>query len=182
VLKDGSEFAGHISGFSGTAPDVAHSDAIDLLGINYNSSDFREAYDETTGALGVNDGAHSVTLTFNNFAGTFGFASDGHDGVLITDRPAVSSSSVSIGGQGNDTFVFNLGTGAETINNFNAQTDVIELDHSANVHSVQQLLSLVTTDTHGEAFIDLGHNDSIAIPGVAASYLQAHLQSLVHLH
>ncbi len=182
VLKDGGEFSGQISGFSGTASGVAHSDAIDLLGIDYNSSDFREAYDRATGALSMADGANSATLSFNNFGGTFGFASDGHDGVLITDRPAVSGSSVSIGGPGNDTFVSNPGMGAETISNFNSQTDVIELDHFAKVHSVQQLSSLVTTDAHGEAFIDLGHNDSIAIPGVAASYLQAHLQSLVHLH
>jgi len=29
--------------------------------------------------------------------------------------------------------------------------------------------------------IELGHGDSIDIPGVTASYLQQHLHSLVHL-
>ena len=72
--------------------------------------------------------------------------------------------------------------GTETLSNFNPQNDTIELDHFANVQSVQQLSSLITTDPHGEAFIDLGHSDGIAIPGVTASYLHAHLQSLVHLH
>ena len=72
--------------------------------------------------------------------------------------------------------------GAETLSNFNPQTDRIELDYFTNVQSVRQLSSLVTTDLHGEAFIDLGHSDGIAIPGVTVSYLQAHLQSLVHLH
>jgi hypothetical protein len=30
--------------------------------------------------------------------------------------------------------------------------------------------------------MELGHGDSITLPGMAPSYLQAHLQSLVHLH
>jgi hypothetical protein len=44
------------------------------------------------------------------------------------------------------------------------------------------LASLITTDAHGYAVIELGHNDSITVPGMTANYLQAHLQSLVHLH
>jgi Ca2+-binding RTX toxin-like protein len=89
---------------------------------------------------------------------------------------------VSIGGPGNDNFIFHPGVGADTIVNFNAQADTIELDHFANVQSTQQLTSLITADAHGDAVIELGHNDSITIPGTTASYLQAHLQSLVHLH
>ncbi len=72
--------------------------------------------------------------------------------------------------------------GAETINNFNPQVDTIELDHFANVQNVQQLAALITPDAHGDAVIELGHNDSISHPRHDASYLQAHLQSLVHLH
>ena len=183
VLREGLGFFCQISGFSGTAPDLAHSDAIDLESMNYNSSGFSESYNAATGALSVTDGSHLATLIFDNFGGTFSFASDGHGGVLITDPPAVSpSSSISIGGPGHDTFVFHPDMGTETLSNFNPQNDTIELDHFANVQSVQQLSSLITTDPHGEAFIDLGHSDGIAIPGVTASYLQAHLQSLVHLH
>ena len=89
--------------------------------------------------------------------------------------------SVSIGGPGNDNFVFHPGVGADTIINFNAQVDTIELDHFANAQSIQQLASMITSDAHGDAVIDLGHHDSIIIPGVTANYLQAHLQSLVHL-
>ena len=44
VLGDAAGFSGQISGFAGTAPDIAHSDAIDLVGINYNSSAFSETY------------------------------------------------------------------------------------------------------------------------------------------
>ena len=72
--------------------------------------------------------------------------------------------------------------GTDTIVNFNPQADMIELDHFANVQSIQKLASLITTDAHGDAVIDLGHNDSIILPGMTASYLQAHLQSLVHLN
>jgi hypothetical protein len=90
--------------------------------------------------------------------------------------------SISIGGPGNDNFVFAPGVGADTIVNFNPQADTIQLNNFANIQNVQQLASLITTDIHGDAVIELGHNDSITIPGVTANYLQAHLQSLVHLH
>lgn len=42
VIDDPSGFSGQITGFTGTAPDAAHSDTIDLVGINYNSSNFSE--------------------------------------------------------------------------------------------------------------------------------------------
>jgi hypothetical protein len=107
--------------------------------------------------------------------------------VAVTDpqNPAVNVNqtvSVSIGGPGNDNFVFAPGVGADTIVNFNPQADTIELDHFANIQNIQQLASQISTDVHGDAVIELGHNDSITIPGTTASYLQAHLQSLVHLH
>ena len=38
------------------------------------------------------------------------------------------------------------------------------------------------TPANDSAAVELGHHDSITIPGVTTSYLQAHLQSLVHLH
>ena len=77
--------------------------------------------------------------------------------------------------------MFHPGIGADTVANFNPQNDTIELDHFANVQNVQQLAALIGTDAHGDAVIELGHNDSITLPSVTQSYLQAHLQSLVHL-
>ena len=85
-------------------------------------------------------------------------------------------------GAGNDTFVFHPGEGAQTVNNFNPQQDTIELDHFANIQNAEQLAQLVTPDAHGNAMLELGHGDSIAIPGVSATFLQQHVQSLVHLH
>ena len=92
-----------------------------------------------TGLLRVTDGTHAANFTFDNFDGTFSFASDGHGGTIITDPPAASSTSpsVSIGGAGNDTFVFHPGEGAQTVNNFNPQHDTIELDHFANIQNVR---------------------------------------------
>jgi len=106
-------------------------------------------------------------------------------GVNVTDyqNPNVNEiASVSIGGPGNDNFVFHPGIGADTIVNFNPQLDTIELDHFANVQTIQELASLITTDAHGDAVIDLGHNDSITLPGMNAAQLHAVLQSVVHLH
>jgi hypothetical protein len=40
----------------------------------------------------------------------------------------------------------------------------------------------ITPDIHGNAVIELGQDDSTAIPGVSATFLQQNLQSLVHLH
>jgi hypothetical protein len=88
VLDQPDTFSGQISGFTGTAPDAAHSDAIDLVNINYDSSHFLEAYNTSTGQLTVSDGSNVVSFTFNNFNATLDFASDGNGGTLITDPPA----------------------------------------------------------------------------------------------
>ena len=139
VLGDGSDFSGRISGFTGSAPGVAHSDAIDLVGINYNSSAFSKTFSASTGLLTVTDGTHAASLTFVNFDETFSLASDGHGGTLITDPPATNSSnmSVSIGGVGNDTFVFKPGIGPDRIADFNPQVDTLELSHFAHVQNVK---------------------------------------------
>jgi hypothetical protein len=62
--------------------------AIDLVGINYDSSAFSEAYNASNDLLTVTDVTHAASFTFDNFNGTLSFASDGHGGTLITDPPA----------------------------------------------------------------------------------------------
>ena len=126
-----------------------------------------------------------ATITIDNFDfRNLEKASDGQGGTIIFDFPASANTnpSVSIGGVGNDTFVFHPGEGSQTLNNFNPQHDTIELDQFANIHNVQELAAAITPDIHGNAVIELGHGDSIAIPGVSATFLQQNLQSLVHLH
>ena len=93
ILNDPAAFTGQIVGFTGTAPDAAHSDTIDLVGINYDSAHFAELYNSTSGLLSVTDGSHTASFTFDNFNATLDFASDGHGGTLITDPPAAGSTS-----------------------------------------------------------------------------------------
>jgi hypothetical protein len=88
VLDNPGGFTGHIVGFTGTAPDAAHSDTIDLVGIDFNSFHFAESYNSSTGLLTVSDGTHNASFTFDNFNATLDFASDGKGGTLITDPPA----------------------------------------------------------------------------------------------
>ena len=54
------------------------------------------------------------------------------------------------------------------VNNFNPQNDTIELDHFANIQNAQELAAAITPDMHGNAVLELGHGDSIAMPGVSA--------------
>jgi len=91
VLNDPEGFTGQIAGFTGTAPDAAHSDTIDLVGINYNSAQFAETYNSAMGLLTVTDGVNTATITFDDFNATLDFASDGNSGTLITDPPATGS-------------------------------------------------------------------------------------------
>jgi len=195
VLIDPSQFTGDISGFAGTASDTAHSDAIDVIGINFNSGEFSDLYNASTGVLTVSDGTNTDSLTFVGFNGTFDFAEDSSGtGTIITDPPDITSptstaspgttnskttqssnSSVLID-PNSDHFVFTPGIGTETVSNFNAQ-DTIELDHFANVQTVQELQSLVTTDTHGDALINLGHNDSTTFADTTPTQLHQAIQA-----
>ncbi len=92
VLGKPENFCGQIVGFTGTGSDTAHSDSIDLKGINYNSGHFSETFCALTGVLTVTDGNQTIHLTFDGFDGTFSFASDGKGGTIITDSAVASHS------------------------------------------------------------------------------------------
>ncbi|WP_283806453.1 VCBS domain-containing protein, partial [Bradyrhizobium neotropicale] len=72
-----ASFAGTIAGFSGA------TDAIDLVGINFNSGQFSQSFNSTTGILHVTDGAHSVDLHFSGPTYGFAFSADGSGGTVI---------------------------------------------------------------------------------------------------
>ncbi len=91
VLNDPDGFTGQIVGFTGTAPDAAHSDTIDLVGINYDLSSFSDSYNSTTGLLTVSDGTNIAHISFDDFNATLDFASDGDGGTLVTDPPAAGA-------------------------------------------------------------------------------------------
>ena len=52
---------------------------------------------------------------------------------------------------------------------------VFEIDHFADVQSIQELQSLLTNDGHGDAVIDLGL-DSLTLQGVTTQQLQQVIQ------
>jgi hypothetical protein len=63
MLIDPSHFTGNISGFAGTAPDLTHSDGIDVIGLNFNSGQFSDSYDSSTGSLTLSDGTNTENAT-----------------------------------------------------------------------------------------------------------------------
>jgi Peptidase M10 serralysin C terminal len=95
VLGHASDFLGQISGFTGTSPDTAHSDAIDLKDISFGSN-ITFAYDDnagtdTGGTLTIFGSGNTVdSITFANgeyTTASFTLSSDGSGGTLITDPP-----------------------------------------------------------------------------------------------
>jgi VCBS repeat-containing protein len=144
----------------------------------------------TLGAVTQSNGVASVAFEF----------SLGNDQILVpgetltqsysvsvadVQNPAAAATqtvTVSIGGVGNDDFVFHPGIGTATVVNFNSQVDTIELDGFANAHTVDQLQSLISTNAHGDAVIDLGHSDSITLSGTTLAQLQHVLTTAVLLH
>ena len=145
------------------------SDPQGNLEVTYGGADSRGssiADVQSTAEIGGNTDSSSISAL-----------STGDGGSLKSTVP-----SVTIGGAGNDTFVFHPGESTQTVNNFNPHNDSIEPHDFANIHDVQELAAAITPDVHSNAVLELGHGDSVAIPGVSATFLQQHLQSMVHLH
>ena len=119
-------YSATINGFTGTAPLLSTSDGIDLHGSWTTTSPLTGSGGNLVVALTDGSG-DTLTLTFDDFSGTLNIASDGHGGTLITDPPATSQAnpSVSIGGLGNDNFVFPPGLGTDA-GSFNPQADPTE--------------------------------------------------------
>src|SRR6202012_3642713 len=110
---------------------AAHSDMIDLAGINYESAGFAETYNASTGILALTDGVHSASFKFTGFNGTLDFASDGHGGTLVMDPPAQTSSAGALVGVNHEQFVFRAfagGTKQDTMDDFKPNQSKIDLD------------------------------------------------------
>jgi hypothetical protein len=136
------------------------------------------------GALTDSDGSASVEFNFNgdqvHLAPGQTLTQSYNVGLTDTQNPAADQSqtvSVTIGGAGHDNFVFTPGVGADTVLNFNPQQDTIELDHFTNVQTVQELQSLITTDIHGDAVINLGNHDSVTLADTTSAQLQQAIQA-----
>ena len=107
-------YSATINGFTGTAPGLDTSDGIDLAGTWTTNSSLTGSGANLV--VELKDGSETITLTFDDFIGTLNIGTDGNGGTLITDPPATSPSSpsVSLGGPGNDNFIFHPSLGADT--------------------------------------------------------------------
>jgi hypothetical protein len=139
-------------------------------------------------AMGIVVAAVSGYFVFQgegvDFSGTFKFASDGNGGTDIFDPPAANlpDSSVEINPSNNDQFIFWPGLLGETTSRFDSHRDSIEFDQFSKVDSMQQTSAPITTDVHGDAFVDFWHEHSTTAAGWTAAQLHQFLQGTVHLH
>ncbi|MGJ4931283.1 tail fiber protein [Bradyrhizobium sp. HKCCYLS2038] len=176
-LDDPASFSGHIAGFTGTAPDAAHSDVIDLVGIDFNSSQFIETYDPQSGAFTISDGAHHASFWFDNFSpqASFKFQSDGHGGTLILDPPK-SAAATETGGD-NFTFHFQPGVTLPGTGGFDGHHEWADTS-AAGLQVLPQQPDL----GHADWLVDVGHHEHGMVMSTTAQQWQAHLQSSVSLH
>jgi hypothetical protein len=185
-LNNPASFTGHITGFAGTAPDAAHSDIIDLTGIDFNSG-FSESFNASTGVLTVSGGSNTARLTFENFRGSFHFASDNHGGTLIFDSqtplaaPTPPASTPPAQGS-SDAFVFRPNMGAGTVNNFDLLHDVIEHAPFAGLHDILPSNAVIGTEAWNHLVTGLEHADGVTPHGVMMQQFEAVLAGAVHLH
>jgi hypothetical protein len=173
---EGNDVTGTIT-FPDSNPSDSHNASVTPDGPTYVG-------DFSLGQVSENDGATSVGFDFSN--DQIHIAPDqtltqSYDVSLIDAQNSsgnVSQTvSVSIGGAGHDQFVFTPGVGADTITNLNPQQDTIELDHFTNAQTIQELQSLITTDAHDDAVINLDHNDSITVAGETPTQLRQFIQA-----
>jgi VCBS repeat-containing protein len=151
VVEHASEFAGQISGFTGTAPDTAHSDAIDLKDIAFDSN-MTFTYDDnsgtdTGGTLTISESGNIIdSLTFANgeyITESFNLSSDGSGGTLITDPPTSTAT-----------------TAAATPSSFDG-TDALSRGLSGN--------NIITSGGNGDALIGGDGHDTFVFNAIANS-------------
>jgi hypothetical protein len=96
---------------------------------------------------------------------------------------------VSVGGNGNDQFVFHAGVGADTMVNFSTLAaaqgayagDTIELANFTGITSPSDVLAHLSADSHGNAVVDLGNHDSITFQGLSVAQIQANASHIFHV-
>jgi VCBS repeat-containing protein len=146
-------------------------------------------YNPSNADLDFLEPGDKLTLTFN------ALVSDGHatteeqpltvtllgSNASVVNATAQNETFVNVGGgvtifgnSGQDSFVFNKNFGSATINNFNVNTDTIEIDKSlfATVSALLQNAQSANSG-HDTIITDAAH-DKITLTGVTLAQLQAH--------
>ncbi|RUZ14435.1 adhesin [Mesorhizobium sp. M7A.F.Ca.CA.002.15.1.1] len=123
-------------------------------------------------------GAHvlNVTGTWSNEDGTTGTMTIA-DNVEIYAKGspifALSGNDYLTGSSGNDLFVFSQPIGADTVHNFDAAADQIDLIGYNGLADFADLQTHIADDAHGNAVITLGDGQSITLDGVHSGALTA---------
>ncbi len=101
----------------------------------------------------------------------------------LTTPSASQALSVSIGGSGQDQFQFSSGSGAHALVDFSTSSDAsghyagdtVNLVNFSNDQggslTLNDILADLTTDSHGNAVVNLGHGDSIVFEHISASVI-----------
>ena len=86
---------------------------------------------------------------------------------------ALSDDDTLTGAGGNDEFVFAQPIGADTVYNFNAASDKVDLIGFSNVASFSDIQAGIANDANGDAVITLGSGETITLVGTDAASLSA---------
>jgi len=195
-----------------SASNEGYWDIDDVSVLHGAPNTIQQMSDATTAVSGVNaadtltvtppaNAIGSVTATAGN--GTVGWQFEATNAQLdhlmgmtqsftVADQnnPAVSQAvAVSVGGNGNDQFVFHAGVGADTMVNFSTLAtaqgayagDTIELANFTGIASPSDVLAHLSADSHGNAVVDLGNHDSITFQGLSVAQIQANASHIFHV-
>jgi VCBS repeat-containing protein len=153
---------------------------------------------QSSGYLGVfGHGTGTNTWSFSASTTQLTSLADHTQSYIITDfsHPAGNQTvSVSVGASDQFQFVFNPGSGAHEMMNFFLATDqtgnyageTVDLTAFHNglggSLTLSDVLADLTTDTHGNAVVNLGGSDSVTFHGVSAAIVQAQADHIFALH
>ena len=156
IIDQATSFTGSIYNFTGTSS--ASSDAIDLKDIAFQGASVAFSANsgtDTGGTLTVYD-ANGTTADTIFFAtgefqtGNFDLADDGQGGLLITDPPTPTTLSTA-------TVKTAIADAPHTQNHLDSSSAAPHDAHLWDAQSLQQLWAGITTDTHRDSAVDLGH-------------------------
>ena len=156
IIDQATSFTGSIYNFTGTSS--ASSDAIDLKDIAFQGASVAfsaNSRTDTGGTLTVYD-ANGTTADTIFFAtgefqtGNFDLADDGQGGLLITDPPTPTTLSTA-------TVKTAMADAPHTQNHLDSSSAAPHDAHLYDARSLQQFWAGITTDTHRDAAVDLGH-------------------------
>ncbi|TGW05320.1 adhesin, partial [Mesorhizobium sp. M2D.F.Ca.ET.145.01.1.1] len=117
-----------------------------------------------------------VQMTWINADGTLGSASIADNVEAYAPGSPIfawSGDDVLTGSHGNDLFVFSQPIGADTVHNFDAAADQIDLIGYSGLADFADLQTHIADDANGNAVIALGDGQSITLDGVHSGALTA---------